>query len=555
MNAISVTRRRAEPAWGEPARDEDDLGVRLPRIVRVAILSDGILLALLLFLEIRSGWSDVALHISALTGIFGLATVALASRRWLRCERTAPASLARVGRALEVAETANLAKSRYLANVSHEFRSPLNAIYGYAQLLERDGVSVEEASRVIRRSAEHLTSLVEGLLDISQVENGMLRVRSDVVRLGPFIEQIASMMRPAAAAKGLDFVYEPPERLPALVRMDQNRLRQVLINLLSNAIKFTDRGKVTLRVGYVGQIATFDIIDTGPGISAADGERIFDPFERGGGADAHRHAGAGLGLAISRAIVDILGGKLELKDMSGAGSCFRVTVMLGTAAGRPAPEAREARVLSYDGNRRSILVVEDDFEQRTFLEHLLGGLGFAVVTAANGESALELCGKVGIDLAIIDVGLPGISGWETAAQLRARLAHDVRILMLSADCREQTCYRSPIHDLFLVKPVEFGALTNAIGNLLNLCWNYEAAERAEPRTGPEGRGTRGLPEAALVHVGRIRELLRIGHVRGIEAEIRQLAETTPEAADLAGELYSFLDRFDLSGMERTLEPI
>lgn len=545
------------PARGGLSVDKKTIEVSLPQIAPAVIMAGCVLFGILLFLEIKTGWNDIALHILAVVPSVGMPAVALASRRSLQNNPAEPASIVELERALAVAETANLAKSRYLANVSHEIRSPLNAIYGYAQLLEREGVSAQEAARVIRRCSEHLTSLVEGLLDMSQVENGILRVRTETVPLGAFIEQIIAMMRPAAEAKGLDFAYEPPVHLPGLVRMDQSRFRQVLINLLSNAIKFTDNGRITLRVGYSGQIATFEIIDTGPGIAAADRERIFDPFERGGDADRHHRPGAGLGLVISRAIVDILGGQLELESTLGAGSCFRVRLMLGEVAGQLAPEVRPKRIAGYEGRRRSILIVEDDFEQRTLLDRLLVGLGFTVVAASSGETALETCEVSGVDLAILDLSLPGMSGWETARHLRERKGQEIRIVMLTANAHEMhgPGFRSPAHDLFLVKPIDFEALTRAIGGLLNLSWKYDEPDgiACSPTTAETGKHQ--LPDAGLAHVTRIRELLRIGHFRGIEAEIRQLAEGVPQATDLTDQLYTCLDRLDLVGMERTLERI
>ncbi len=509
--------------------------------------------AILLLLEAESGWDDIRYHVLTVIAPIALSALALASYRRMHIRPTD--EVAGLERAVVAAETANLAKSRYLTNVSHEIRSPLNAIYGYAQLVERDGAIAGEAARVIRRCTEHLTSLVEGLLDISQVENGLLRVRAEPVRLGPFIEQIVSMLRPSAAAKGLELVYEPPARLPELVRMDQSRFRQVLINLLSNAIKFTDRGRVTLRVGYSGQIATFEIIDTGPGVTAEDRDRIFDAFERGGDAEERGHPGAGLGLAISKAIVEILGGKLELDSVAGEGSCFRVVLMLGEVTGTLMPEARQARLAGYDGGRRSIIVVDDDAEQRAFLERLLDSLDFAVLAVPTGESALRLAAERRFDLAILDISLPGISGWETAAQLRAQLGEEIRILMLSANAHElhRPGVSDPAHDDFLVKPFEFETLARAIGGLLNLSWTADVTKRTATPVRAAARQAAPLPEAALGHVCRIRELLRIGYVRGIEAEIRKLAEGAPEAAGLADQLYGCLDRFDLAGMERTLE--
>jgi signal transduction histidine kinase len=535
---------------------DSDRGTWLPQAGLAAIIAGCVLLGILLFLEMATDWDDY-LHVLTGVALVGMAVIALVGRRWLRRHQEAPGALAGLERAVAVAETANLAKSRYLANVSHEIRSPLNAIYGYAQLVERDGVGAQEAARVIRRCSEHLTSLVEGLLDIAQVENGILRVRIEEVHLEPFIEQIVAMMRPAAAAKGLDFVYEPPAWLPGLVRMDQSRFRQVLINLLSNAIKFTDHGRVTLRVGYSGQTATFEIIDTGPGIAATDQERIFAAFERGEDADLQRHPGAGLGLVISRAIVDILGGKLELESTPGTGSCFRVTLMLGEVAGTLMPKAQQTRISGYEGRPRSILIVEDDFEQRAFIDRLLREIGFAVVAAPSGEAALELSAETGFDLAILDISLPGMSGWDVAMHLRERIGQDIRIIMLSANVQElhRPGFRSPAHDHFLVKPIGFEALTRAIGGLLDLRWQYEGDESdARSVTVAESSRCR-LPDAALPHVGRIRELLRIGHVRGIEAEIRKLAEAAPQANTLADQLYLCLDQFDLAGLERTLERI
>ncbi len=196
-----------------------------------------------------AGWFGRALGLGL---IVGGALVATALTR-LRHSRTATAvATARVPladpdnqpdvkalqRERDAAEAANAAKSRYLVNVSHEIRSPLNAIYGYAQLLERGAaIDTVDAARVIRRSAEHLTDLVEGLLDISLVENGVTRVSTDTVRLPAFIDQVDRMFRPAAAAKGLGFRTEITGRLPDYVRTDQKRLRQALINLIANAIK------------------------------------------------------------------------------------------------------------------------------------------------------------------------------------------------------------------------------------------------------------------------------------------------------------------------------
>ena len=552
--------------------------------------------AAMILLEVELGGDDRVFHVLSVAALLLVAlTAGLVWRRDRRQDRrqagdsppdaglapepagegaepagAVPAAISRA----EAAETANIAKSRYLANVSHEIRSPLNAIYGYAQLVERNegGVDPQEAARVIRRCAEHLTSLVEGLLDVSQVEHGVLRVRTEDVRLPAFLEQIVSMMRPAAAAKGIAFVYEAPARLPEVVRFDQSRFRQVLLNLLSNAIKFTDHGEVTFAVRYAGQIATFEVRDTGPGIHPDELERIFEPFERGDDAGKLARPGAGLGLSISRAIVEILGGNLEVESTPGKGTCFRVTLMAGEVVGKLDRAVQPRRLTGYEGPRRSVLVVDDEADQRLFLERLLGGLGFAVTACPNGESAAALAGTQAFDLAILDISMPGISGWEVAARLRAAQGRAIRILMLSANTQEfhKPEHDTPAHDHFLTKPVEFSALTDVIGGLLGLVWRMEPLGGGAARPAPGGDGAAVLPSAtaegaapaapeprltgpAAEHVERLRELLRIGYVRGIEAEIRALAEHGEDARELAARLFDRLDRFDLAGMKKELE--
>nr|WP_193825466.1 ATP-binding protein [Marinobacter sp. ANT_B65] len=208
--------------------------------------------------------------------------------------------------AKENAEAANGAKSRYLTGISHELRSPLNAILGYAQLMENDD-SVpphrREALGVIRRSGLYLADLIEGLLDISKIEAGRLDLRRDRVRIGMLMEQVVTMFRLQAEEKGLAFNYYCPNPLPDIVTTDEKRLRQILINLLSNAIKYTDRGSVTLTLKYRSQVAEFTVEDTGEGISPENADRIFRPFERIRTPGQSR-VGTGLGLTITRLLTE-----------------------------------------------------------------------------------------------------------------------------------------------------------------------------------------------------------------------------------------------------------
>ena len=238
---------------------------------------------------------------------------------------------AELQRAKEVAESANLAKSRYVVGLSHELRSPLNAISGYAQLLEQDQslqTKPRDQVRVVRRSADHLSGLIDGILDISKIEAGRLYLSRDEVRLSEFLDQLVGMFRLQAAAKGIDFVFKRPAVLPVVVYADEKRLRQILINLLSNAIKFTQAGSVQFVVHYRSPVAEFEVTDTGPGIQATDLERIFAPFERGALGVSQPQTGTGLGLTISRLLAGVMGGDIKVTSAVGAGSTFRVKILL-----------------------------------------------------------------------------------------------------------------------------------------------------------------------------------------------------------------------------------
>ena len=451
---------------------------------------------------------------------------------------------AALARAKEAAEAANEAKTRFLASVSHEIRSPLNAIYGYAQLLERgDGRDGVQAGKVIRRSAEHLSNLVEGLLDIAQVESGSLKLARDTIRFPAFLEQVAAMFEPQAAMKGLVLRLDLPPTLPEYVRTDPKRLRQVLINLLSNAIKFTDHGEVALKVHYRNELATFEVADSGIGIAPADIERILLPFERGG--SATERAGIGLGLAITQALVHIMGGELRIESKPDEGSRFIVRLMLSQPLSPPADLPGHEDAGFYLGRERRLLLIDDDPAHRAALRALLEPRGFAVLTAAGGEEGLALAASAQPDLVLLDVSMPGISGWEIAATLRRRHGAALRIVMLSGELADSEPDQpsGPSADAFVTKPFAFDDLLGVISEALGLEW-------AQAR-GTAGEGTplpALLAAEAQPHLAEIARLVRIGHVRAIEARIDALAALGPDTAALAERMRSHLDAFDLKAL-------
>jgi signal transduction histidine kinase/CheY-like chemotaxis protein len=456
--------------------------------------------------------------------------------------------------AKETAEAANLAKTRYIVGVSHEIRTPLNSIYGYAQLLERGSAySPENAVRVIRRSTEHLSNLIDGLLDVSKIENGMLRLSRDVVQLREFLDELVDMFRLQALAKGLDFHYTRAPNLPSHVHADQKRLGQILINLLSNAIKYTQQGSVSLSIRYRGQIAEFEIADSGPGIPEADLDKIFEPFERGSDQGVLSVPGTGLGLTITKLLTHIMGGEVRVQSHPNTGSIFTVRLLLSDVR-HELPEVPPLRtIFDYAGPRQRILLVDDDPLHLDMVQNLLRPVGFTLFVARDGKTGLELAEQCQPNLAMIDLSLPDISGWTVAKQLRAtpQLSH-MKIMIVSANAHEYSPSHDEGYEAFVMKPVHLQRLLEQVGTLLSLKWIHspktdDSAAKVDTST-PTVGSTRSRH-----HLDDLYRLGRIGHVRGIEAKLRELELEDPANDALTAELRMLVSRFDLKRYMTVLE--
>lgn len=464
----------------------------------------------------------------------------------IRAHRRTDAALQR---ARDVAETASLAKSHFVTSINHELRSPLNAILGYAQLLERDPSNLErrgDALRIIRRSGEHLAALVEGLLDISRIEAKRIDIYSDEVALPEFLAQLVDMFRLQAEDRGIGFVFDAPANMPSRVHTDEHRLRQILINLLSNAIKFTAVGQVTLRVRWRSEIAEFEIIDTGIGIAPLDLDRIFEPLQRVKTSRGQTAPGMGLGLTIAKVLTEIMGGEMTVTSTLGSGSNFRVRLMLSAISRDARPAHAERRIIGYAGARRTIVVADDDPIHRGLLADLLTPLGFSILAAEDGQVCVEIAAAITPDLFLIDLSMPGMNGWELAQELRA-LHPMAPIVIISADGRE---LRQPPgdainHDDTMTKPVSLPALLERIERLLHLSWVLQP----EPE---DGQAAIRRPLTGDQHA-KLRDLAAIGYVSGLRTQLDVFERETEGGNALFGELRNLLAEYRIEAFLTALD--
>ncbi|AUB39936.1 CheY chemotaxis protein or a CheY-like REC [Nostoc flagelliforme CCNUN1] len=401
--------------------------------------------------------------------------------------------------AQEVTQNSSQAKSEFLANMSHELRTPLNGILGYTQILQRTESLSEKGRKgvsIIYQCGSHLLTLINDVLDLSKIEARKLELYPVDFYLPAFIDSVTEICRIRAEQKVITFQVELDPDLPIGIHADEKRLRQVLINLLSNAIKFTNQGSVTFKVQVIGQQANangktdykirFQVIDTGTGIIPEQAEKIFQPFEQVGN-QKRQSEGTGLGLAISQQIVLLMGSQIQVQSILGKGSTFWFEAKFPESKdwAKVSRVVEQGTIVGYEGQRRTILIADDKWENRSVIVNLLEPVGFTVVEASQGEEAWEQALLYKPDMIITDLVMPILNGFELIERLRQPGPFkEIAVIASSASVFAIDQHKSIDvgADAFLPKPVEAETLLEILRQFLQLEWIFDVKVDAIKKT-------------------------------------------------------------------------
>lgn len=389
--------------------------------------------------------------------------------REMRESMTARREQEQLSRQLEItarqAQAANSAKSDFLAMVSHEIRTPLNGVIGMSELLREpaSAAQVEDYACTIHESANQLLAMINEILDFSKIEAGHLTLDCSPAAVKPLVDSVIALFEPRAQAKGLTLMAHIDPRVPAWVRVDAARVRQILLNLIANALKFTDHGSVVLRLYTTLDTLVFEVSDTGCGLSQEQQARLFEPFQQIDESVARRFGGTGLGLAICKRLSEAMKGHLRVSSSPGQGSTFCCELPLVEA--RPVSASLPSELVQ-DFTGTLLLLVEDNAVNRKVAKELLSRLGCDVVYAENGQDALDMVANQPVHLIFMDIQLPDMDGLSVTRKLRdaGGWLANVPIIAMTAggavNDRER-CLAAGMND-YITKPLSLLSLSNVL---------------------------------------------------------------------------------------------
>jgi len=444
------------------------------------------------------------------------------------------------------AEAANRSKSEFLANMSHEIRTPMSAILGFAEMLLRD--DQDDAGRIdcvqiIRRNALHLLELINEILDLSKIEALQMTVEHIPCNIPEMLSDILSLMRPRAVEKGLGFGISFLGPIPRLIQTDPTRLRQIIVNLLGNAIKFTQAGKIDIRVtdegaGTPSIVLRVDVIDSGIGMAPELLARLFKPFTQGDESITRKFGGTGLGLTISRRLAELLKGSISVSSEAGIGSTFTVRIDGGPSAGvEMLKNLSEATLQAQTHDQVQhdvvvsgrILLVEDGKDNQRLLCMQLRDSGAVVLTAEDGQIAVNMATAQPFDLILMDMQMPVMDGYAATAELRRRgLKTPIIALTAYAMAEDRAkCLASGCDD-YLSKPIDEEKLLQTVRHQLAIGSTQKPGndakaiigESSPPAVGNTHRGSEPI-KSSLADNPRMTKILP-QFIDGLPGEVRKM---------------------------------
>lgn len=376
--------------------------------------------------------------------------------------------------AREQAEELARAKERFLANMSHEIRTPMNIISGFTNQLLGSRLNPDQREQLgmMKKSTDHLLQVLNDLLDLSRLQAGKMEVEESSFSPAEIIRDMHQWMEPAAHKNNITLSSYADDSLPLYVLGDPLRIRQILFNLVGNAIKFTTAGEVTLKASSGGKIKdktmiVFEVTDTGIGISGVDKDKIFEEFEQGSDKSVKNSSGAGLGLSITRRLVELLGGSISVKSVVGKGSTFRVSLPFRETFVAPSSVHSNTAPLATALSGLKVLVVDDEEYNLRLMTTILQKHGCKVTEARNGEESLELVENQPFDIVLMDIRMPGISGTTAAKKIKERsVKQDIFLPVIAVSAAitsdDMELFRNNGIDDFIPKPFDEELLVKTI---------------------------------------------------------------------------------------------
>ncbi|MFB2939492.1 ATP-binding protein [Aerosakkonemataceae cyanobacterium BLCC-F154] len=459
--------------------------------------------------------------------------------------------------AKEAADTANQAKSEFLANMSHELRTPLNGILGYAQILQRSpqlGEHERNSIDIIYQCGSHLLTLINDILDLSKIEAQKMELYPTDFHFPAFLQAVAEICRIRAEQKSLKFNYQPDPDLPIGIHADEKRLRQVLLNLIGNAIKFTKIGEVTFSISLIEKFSNdfgekiykirFSIKDTGVGIKSEEVARIFLPFEQVG-SRKDQIQGTGLGLAISQRFIQLMGSTIQVTSQSQMGSVFEFDLDLIAAKDWVDTNAKTDRgkIIGFKESPKKLLVIDDRWENRSVIVNLLTPLGFEVIEANDGKEGLAIATQNPPDIAITDLVMPEIDGFELMKQWKEiSQLKNVKIIASSASVFESDQNKSLLAGAvdFLAKPVQAEELLEKLAVYLQIEWIYQVQPSSEISAKTTTEEIIPPPQEQL---DRLFDLALRGNLKEIAKQVEYLTELDQKYLPFVAKLSQLLKEF------------